>query len=157
MATLSIHTRLGTALLKGDEKGLRSLQLKDAEPSFDKIPPDSLKAAAEQLEAYFLRASNGFNLILNPAGTAFQQKVWTAVKEIPWGQQISYLELASNIGNPKAVRAVAAAIARNPLLIIIPCHRVIGSNGNLTGYSGGLWRKKWLLQHEQAAIQACLF
>lgn len=157
MATISIRTPLGTALLQGDEKGFRSLQLKDAEPFSDEAPPDSLKAAVEQLEAYFEGTEKGFSLMLNPEGTAFQQRVWAAVNEIPWGKQVSYLELASNLGNPKAVRAVAAAIGRNPLLIIIPCHRVIGSNGSLTGYAGGIWRKKWLLQHEQAAVQASLF
>lgn len=157
MATVTIQTPLGTAFLEGDETGLGSLQLIDSESLYDETLPESLKEAAKQLEAYFMGTSNGFNVVLNPKGTVFQQRVWTAVKEIPWGQQVSYLELASNLGNPKAIRAVAAAIGRNPLLIIIPCHRVIGSNGSLTGYSGGIWRKKWLLQHEQAAIQESLF
>lgn len=157
MATASIHTPLGTALLKEDENGFHSLQLNDTKQYSTEVSSASLRPAVEQLQAYFLGASSGFNLTLAPKGTDFQKMVWTAVSEIPWGQQVSYLEMASTLGNPKAVRAVAAAISKNPLLIIIPCHRVIGSNGQLTGYAGGIWRKKWLLQHEQATVQVSLF
>lgn len=157
MIRATIQTPLGTALLEGDESGLRSLNLKDTEPLGNHPPSGSLKVAATQLQAYFMGTSTGFNLLLNPNGTLFQQKVWDAVMQIPWGKQVSYLELATSLGNPKAVRAVAAAIGKNPLLIIIPCHRVIGSSGALTGYSAGLWRKKWLLGHEQTTRQTSLF
>ncbi|NJW55210.1 methylated-DNA--[protein]-cysteine S-methyltransferase, partial [Salinimicrobium oceani] len=98
-----------------------------------------------------------FNLKLNPQGTEFQKKVWQALLNIPYGRTASYMELSKEIGDPLAIRAVAAANGKNPLWILIPCHRVIGSDGSLTGYAGGLWRKKWLLEHEQQEKQQSLF
>ena len=93
-----------------------------------------------------------FDLPLAPVGTPFQQRVWTALLNIPHGVTISYGELATRLGDPKASRAVGLANGRNPISIIIPCHRVIGANGNLTGYGGGLDRKEWLLRHEGALL-----
>jgi methylated-DNA-[protein]-cysteine S-methyltransferase len=101
-----------------------------------------------QLEEYFDHRRTDFNLPTDPQGSAFQQKVWKALLRIPLGKTISYLELSRWIGDEKAVRAVGHANGQNPIPIIIPCHRVIGSNGSLTGYGGGIWRKKWLLTHE---------
>ena len=101
-----------------------------------------------QLEAYFNGTRKLFELPLQQAGTPFQQKVWTLLQDIPFGKTISYHQLAKQYGDLKAIRAVASANGRNALAIIVPCHRVIGSNGTLTGYAGGLWRKQWLLQHE---------
>ena len=98
-----------------------------------------------------------FDLKLNPKGTDFQKNVWNALLEIPYGKTISYLELSKTLGNVKAIRAVASANGKNPLWIVIPCHRVIGSNGDLTGYAGGLHRKKWLLEHERPVKQGSLF
>ncbi|WMC10182.1 methylated-DNA--[protein]-cysteine S-methyltransferase [Oceanimonas pelagia] len=114
------------------------------------LPPTSplLAEACRQLNAYFTGQLTRFTLSLAPAGTAFQQQVWQALLTIPWGEQRSYGEVASAIGNPRAVRAVGAANGRNPIPILIPCHRVIGANGSLTGYAGGLERKRWLLAHE---------
>ncbi|MBI1225245.1 MAG: methylated-DNA--[protein]-cysteine S-methyltransferase [Bacteroidetes bacterium] len=103
----------------------------------------------EQLNDYFDGKRKDFGLPLDLTGTAFQQQVWTELLQIPYGKTRSYKEQATNIGNPKAVRAVARANGDNRISIIIPCHRVIGSDGELTGYGGGLWRKKWLLEHEQ--------
>jgi methylated-DNA-[protein]-cysteine S-methyltransferase len=94
---------------------------------------------------------------LNPQGTAFQLKVWRLLLEIPYGQRISYLELSKRTGDVKAIRAVASANGKNPLWIIIPCHRVVGSDGSLTGYAGGIHRKKWLLDHESPSKQQSLF
>lgn len=110
--------------------------------------PDSLMPAAKQLKAYFAGKRTLFDLSLSSAGTDFQQRVWRAVAGIPYGKTMSYRQLACTLGSPGAVRAVAAANAKNPIWILIPCHRVIGSNGNLTGYAGGLWRKRYLLEHE---------
>lgn len=107
-----------------------------------------LVEACAQLEAYFAGRLRDFSLPLAPQGTVFQQQVWQALQQLAYGEQCSYRDIALHIGNPKAVRAVGAANGRNPLPIVIPCHRVIGANGKLTGYAGGLERKAWLLRHE---------
>ncbi len=101
-----------------------------------------------QLEEYFKGERIQFDLPFKQEGSAFQQKVWTALTGIPYGKTISYLELSRRIGNVKAIRAVGTTNGKNSISIIVPCHRVIGSNGDLTGYAGELWRKKWLLDHE---------
>ncbi len=118
-----------------------------------------LERAAAQLGEYFAGARLDFALPLAPEGTAFQQRVWRALTRIPYGQTQSYGALAAAIGKPTASRAVGAANGQNPLAIIIPCHRVIGANGSLTGYGGGLPAKRWLLAHEQqrAGAQRTLF
>jgi methylated-DNA-[protein]-cysteine S-methyltransferase len=106
-------------------------------------------AARRQLAAYFGGALTEFDLALRPEGTAFQQQVWRALRQIPYGETRSYAQLAASIGRPAAVRAVGRANGSNPLAIVIPCHRVIGSNGTLTGYGGGLTAKQWLLDLER--------
>ena len=103
---------------------------------------------SEQLQAYFAGTSKAFDLPIAQAGTTFQLQVWQALLTIPYGHLASYRDIAQKIENPKAVRAVGAANGKNPLTLIVPCHRVIGSNGTLTGYAGGVERKQWLLQHE---------
>jgi methylated-DNA-[protein]-cysteine S-methyltransferase len=109
-----------------------------------------LRVAADQLAAYFAGERTDFDLPLSPSGTPFQLSVWRALLSIPYGETISYRELARRIGNAKAVRAVGAANGRNPIPIIVPCHRVIGADGSLTGYGGGLPRKRLLLELEGA-------
>ena len=109
------------------------------------------QAAAEQLEAYFAGKRTTFSLPLRPAGTAFQLAVWQALTEIPYGETRSYGEIAAAVGNPKAARAVGMANNRNPISILIPCHRVIGSTGALVGYGGGLEKKLFLLELEKGA------
>ena len=111
-----------------------------------------LAEAEHQLAEYFLGLRQNFDLPLNPKGTAFQQKVWQALLQIPYGQTASYKEIACKIGNEKACRAVGLANHNNPIGIIIPCHRVVGANGNLTGYAGGLEKKQKLLELEQRVI-----
>lgn len=108
----------------------------------------ALKEPRAQLQAYFAGELREFDLPLAPEGTPFQQRVWRALCDIPYGETISYGELARRIGQPKASRAVGLANGRNPISIVVPCHRVIGANGSLTGYGGGLERKRWLLAHE---------
>ncbi len=152
-----IETPLGWAKIKGDLKGLRSISILDQKPLEINEVPELLEDAAYQLKEYFEGTRKVFDLDLNPQGTEFQLRVWKELKTIPYGKQISYLELSKKLGDVKAIRAVAAANGKNPLWIIIPCHRVIGSNGDLVGYAGGLHRKKWLLNHESPAKQGSLF
>uniref|UniRef100_UPI004048D59F methylated-DNA--[protein]-cysteine S-methyltransferase n=1 Tax=Rheinheimera sp. TaxID=1869214 RepID=UPI004048D59F len=112
--------------------------------------PSALTAlAADQLQAYFAGTLQQFSLPLAASGTVFQQQVWQALCTVPFGTTCSYADIANQIDNKKAVRAVGAANGRNPIAIIVPCHRVIGANGTLTGYAGGLDKKAWLLKHEQ--------
>ena len=157
METVFIHTPLGIAKLVGDEKGLASITvLNDEIPASDVIP-EILEDAVYQLQEYFEGQRESFSLSLNPNGTDFQKKVWHALQAIPYGKTISYLELSKSLGDVKAIRAVAAANGKNPLWIVVPCHRVIGSDGSLVGYAGGIHRKKWLLNHESPAKQQSLF
>lgn len=106
------------------------------------------KKCIQQLDEYFANKRNTFDLPLAAEGSDFQKTVWRELEKIPYGKTISYLELAKRLGNEKTIRAAASANGKNPHAIIVPCHRVIGSKGSLTGYAGGLWRKKWLLEHE---------
>jgi methylated-DNA-[protein]-cysteine S-methyltransferase len=152
-----IETPLGWAKIEGDLEGLRSLSILDKKPLEINEVPELLEDAAYQLKEYFEGTRKVFDLDLNPQGTEFQLRVWNELKTIPYGKQVSYLELSKKLGDVKAIRAVAAANGKNPLWIIIPCHRVIGSNGDLVGYAGGLHRKKWLLNHESPAKQGSLF
>ncbi|WP_297693327.1 methylated-DNA--[protein]-cysteine S-methyltransferase [uncultured Eudoraea sp.] len=157
MAIAFISTPLGSAKLEGDENGLNSVTVLEQDEPESKIIPDVLVDAVYQLNEYFEGKRQNFDLLLNPEGTEFQKKVWSLLSEIPYGKTISYLELSRRFGDEKAIRAVAAANGKNPLWIIIPCHRVIGSDGSLTGYAGGLHRKKWLLNHESPSKQQSLF
>jgi methylated-DNA-[protein]-cysteine S-methyltransferase len=112
------------------------------------LPPMAIQAV-EQLIEYFNGNRRVFELPLSQEGTAFQQKVWQELMHIPFGKTISYLELSRKLGDPKVIRAAAAANGKNNIAIVVPCHRVIGSNRELVGYGGGIWRKKWLLEHEK--------
>jgi methylated-DNA-[protein]-cysteine S-methyltransferase len=116
--------------------------------------PGEMAEVRAQLEAYFAGELTTFTVDLAPHGTPFQQRVWSELRRIPYGETMSYRELAQRIGDPRAVRAVAGANARNPIAIIVPCHRVIGADGSLTGFGGGLERKRWLLEHEGAGAPA---
>ncbi|MFD2788278.1 Methylated-DNA--protein-cysteine methyltransferase [Arenibacter antarcticus] len=155
--TAFLKTPLGIAKLEGDENGLTSLSILDRDEKPTDIIPEELEDAVYQLKEYFDGSRTQFSLLLNPIGTEFQNKVWKALELIPYGKTVSYLELSKTLGDPNAIRAVASANGKNPLWIIIPCHRVIGSDGSLTGYAGGLHRKKWLLEHENPAKQQSLF
>ena len=157
MTRTGFETPLGYAILEGDENGLSRVYVAEYKPKFSETIPEPLQQAEVQLKEYFFGKRETFNLKINPEGTDFQKKVWELLLKIPFGKTSSYLELSKEFGNTKAIRAVAAANGRNPLWIIVPCHRVIGSDGSLTGYAGGLWRKKWLLEHEQPQKQQSLF
>jgi O-6-methylguanine DNA methyltransferase len=149
-----IESPIGPILLAGNEKGLKRLTfLKDKkriETPADWIENKELfREAAKQLEAYFTGKLESFNLKLAPEGTNFQKSVWKALCKIPYGETRTYKEIAESVGKPKAYRAVGLANNRNPIAIIIPCHRVIGANGKLTGYASGLDIKEFLLELEK--------
>ncbi|HET9482898.1 MAG TPA: methylated-DNA--[protein]-cysteine S-methyltransferase [Xanthomonadales bacterium] len=152
-----VPTPIGRLLLVAGARGLVRISF-DGRWSYAELGADwhegsaLLDDAARQLEAYFAGARTGFSLPCAAAGTPFQQRVWRALAEIPHGTVESYRALAQRIGAPAAVRAVGAANGRNPLPIVVPCHRVIGADGSLTGFGGGLELKRWLLAHEGADL-----
>lgn len=147
---------LGVVKIVGYANGISEINILDEGEVSDSIPND-LEQAVIQLQEYFEGKRTHFDLKLNPKGTDFQQSVWQELLNIPYGETLSYMELSKKIGDVKAIRAVAAANGKNPLWIVIPCHRVIGTDGSLTGYAGGLWRKKWLLELENPTNQQSLF
>lgn len=157
MKKARIKTPLGIAEVEGDENGITKISVENDTEDISIEIPSELKEASLQLQEYFEGKRKEFNFKTNPKGTEFQQKVWQALLEIPYGKTTSYLELSKKLGDVKAIRAVASANGKNPLWIVVPCHRVIGSDGSLTGYAGGLWRKKWLLEHENPSPQQALF
>jgi methylated-DNA-[protein]-cysteine S-methyltransferase len=157
MEKAHIKTPLGITLIEGDENGIAKIWVLNEDVPVTKKIPAVLKNAAKQLTEYFDGKRDSFDFTLNPQGTDFQKKVWKALLEIPFGKTTSYQELSIKLGDVKAIRAVASANGKNPLWVVVPCHRVIGSDGSLTGYAGGLWRKKWLIEHETPPIQQSLF
>ena len=156
METTYIKTPLGIARIEGDENGVSAISVLD-EGAISISIPEILQNAVNQLNEYFEGKRLNFDLKLNPKGTDFQKKVWKGLLQIPYGKTRTYLEQSKVLGDVKAIRAVASANGKNPLWIVVPCHRVIGSDGSLTGYAGGLRRKKWLLEHENPTMQQSLF
>jgi len=162
LQTTYYKTPLGTAKIVGDENGIQSVSVLDEDFSTaleetNMKTPDCLQECVTQLDQYFSGQRIDFDLKLNPQGTDFQKKVWDELLNIPFNKTRTYLEQSKALGDVKAIRAVASANGKNPIWIIIPCHRVIGSDGSLTGYAGGIWRKKWLLAHENPVKQQSLF
>ena len=158
MVQVYIQSPVGITLIEGDKNGVQKILVydhKNISPS--KTIPKLLQPAVKQLIEYFEGNRTDFDFSINPQGTEFQKRVWDALLEIPFGKTMSYMELTKKLGDVKAIRAVASANGKNPLWIVVPCHRVIGSDGSLTGYAGGLWRKKWLLEHENPVKQQSLF
>lgn len=148
--TAYIKTPLGIATIIGDKNGISEISISDEGVQSETIPV-ILEDAFNQLLDYFDGKRTSFDFKINPKGTEFQKKVWQSLLEIPFGKTCSYMDLSKKLGDVKAIRAVASANGKNPLWIVVPCHRVIGTDGSLTGYAGGLWRKKWLLEHENPA------
>ena len=159
--TTYCKTPVGTAKIVGDKNGIKAVSILDegtvSVALMNQKTPFCLQDCVVQLEEYFNGKRDHFNLTVNPKGTAFQKKVWKSLLKIPYGKTKNYLEQSTTLGDVKAIRAVASAIGKNPLWIVIPCHRVLGSDGSLTGYAGGVWRKKWLLNHENPVKQQSLF
>ncbi|MEQ9438782.1 MAG: methylated-DNA--[protein]-cysteine S-methyltransferase [Cyclobacteriaceae bacterium] len=153
--TISHPSPLGDLLISGNERFITGIRYADMNPDMveevTKAPeaPALLRRCATHLDEYFAGWRRTFSLPLQQEGTPFQQSVWNALQKVPFGKTNTYLEVARRIGNEKSVRAVGLSNGKNQITIIVPCHRIVGANGTLTGYSGGLWRKKWLLEHEQ--------
>lgn len=160
-ATTFYKTPIGIAKIVGDKNGIQQVAVLDENEVdnslLEQSVPNCLQECVIQLEEYFSGKRTQFNLTVNPKGTAFQIKVWKSLLTIKYGETSTYLVQSKKLGNPKAIRAVASANGKNPLWIIIPCHRIIGSDGSLTGYAGGIWRKKWLLELENPVKQQSLF
>ncbi|WP_299986941.1 methylated-DNA--[protein]-cysteine S-methyltransferase [uncultured Pontibacter sp.] len=161
--TTYIDSPLGSLRISGTNQGITEVRFCEAE-EVSTVQTTALPACisdcVQQLEEYFAGERQDFDLVLAPAGTTFQKQVWQELQGIPHGKTTSYLAVSRAVSGEKAIRAVGAANGRNPICIVVPCHRVIGSDGSLTGYAGGLWRKEWLLRHEGAlrtATQTSLF
>ena len=161
ITTTTMQSPVGTLTLTAVDGRLTGLHM-DGQRHAPAASPDwerddaGLAAVVEQLEDYFAGRRESFDVPLDLAGTAFQRSVWAGLLEIPYGETMSYGELARRVGRPGASRAVGLANGRNPVAIIVPCHRVIGANGTMTGYGGGLDRKVWLLDHERSRRGAAL-
>lgn len=145
-----MESPLGNILLEADDKGITIVQFSWLE----NVPKESsnsiLNKCAQELSEYFIDKRMFFTVPLSLNGTDFQMRVWDELLNIPYGTTTSYLKMAQKLGDEKVIRAAASANGKNPIAIIVPCHRVIGTNGELTGYAGGLDKKKWLLEHEGA-------
>lgn len=140
---------IGLLEIRATDAGITHITFVDAQAEPARGHP-LIERCKAQLEEYFQGRRRTFDVPLAPQGTDFQQRVWLRLREVPYGETCSYATISSGIGSPQSHRAVGAANGRNPLSIVVPCHRVIGSSGQLTGYAGGLERKQWLLRHEQA-------
>lgn len=150
-------TEIGWLEVKGNETKIHSILFFDQEPEVSEFQPEIAKKLILQLDDYFKKGIWNFDVELSPSGTSFQKTVWSELEKIPFGKTISYLDLAKNLGDEKTIRAAASANGKNPISILIPCHRVIGKDGNLTGYAGGLHRKKFLLELEKGIHSPTLF
>ncbi len=152
MLTAYFKTPVGIAQITEEDGFITKISILDGE--FDIKPAQSvlLREAVKQLGEYFTGGRKVFDFPIKQKGTDFQQKVWNELSKIGYGTTISYLKQSKLMNNPLGIRAIAAANGKNNLWIVVPCHRVIGSNGSLTGYAGGLWRKEWLLRHEAVTM-----
>lgn len=145
---LFYRTPLGVARITDDDGFISAISIRDEDIEVNEPETDLLKTVALQFDEYFAGKRKDFDFPIKQAGTDFQQKVWQQLLQIPYGNTTSYAALSNQMKSPLAIRAIASANGRNNLWIVVPCHRVIGSDGSLTGYAGGLWRKQWLLEHE---------
>lgn len=155
--TAYLQTPLGSLEIVASNQGVSSVLFVENQTTSNSILAECLEKPVLQLQEYFAKKRKDFDLKLAPTGTDFQQKVWRELNTIPYGKTTTYAAMAAKLGNPKVIRAAASANGKNPISIIIPCHRVIGTDGSLTGYAGGLYRKKWLLAHESPSLQTSLF
>lgn len=152
MATTYYRSDIGLIEITGTDEGIVAVGFAEIATQQRSSSPAFLQECVEQLDEYFQGERTTFSLKLIPKGTAFQQQVWQQLLKIPYGETATYQDIAVALGKPNASQAVGNANANNPIAIIIPCHRVIGNDGKLTGYAGGLWRKEWLLKHEGALM-----
>ena len=154
--TCVINSPVGNISIEGDRQGVSKISFTEDQKTSAEIPK-VLQECVNRLKEYFAGKRKTFSIPLNLKGTDFQKKVWHLLLEIPFSKRVSYAEQSRRYGDSKAIRAIANANGKNPIAIVIPCHRVIGSDGSLTGYAGGIWRKKWLLNHESENKQQRLF
>lgn len=158
MHTVFMQSPIGVIEIVGNSEGVSSILFKDdVSLAISETIPRELNDVVTQLQEYFEGKRSTFNVKISPKGTDFQKRVWNELLNIPFGKTLNYQQIANKLGDPKVIRAAASANGKNPISIIIPCHRVIGSDGSLTGYAGGLHRKKWLLEHENPWQQQSLF
>ena len=152
MPTAYHQTPIGYVRITEEDDFIISIHMLDEE--FEALPPETplLKMAVQQLDEYFAGERKIFDFPLKQRGTEFQLKVWEQLSKIPYGTTISYLQESKFMNNPLGIRAIASANGKNNLVIVVPCHRVIGTDGSLTGFGCGIWRKKWLLEHESRVM-----
>ncbi|MFA6083001.1 methylated-DNA--[protein]-cysteine S-methyltransferase [Mucilaginibacter sp.] len=148
MQEVYYRTPVGIALIVAEDGYITKVSIRDEELEETTTDSPILLEAIKQLREYFEGERKDFDLPIKQPGSSFQQEVWQQLLQIKYGSTITYLQQSQLMKNPLAIRAIAAANGKNNLWIVVPCHRVIGSNGSLTGYAGGLWRKQWLLEHE---------
>ena len=154
MESIQFKSTLGVIEITGNDAGIQTIRIQEEHQIRERPIPKVLEASVEQLKEYIEGSRTTFTFLMNPKGTEFQKQVWKILLTIPFGKTLPYIEVAQIYGNTKAVRAVATAIGKNPILVAVPCHRVIGSNGSLVGFAAGLEKKKWLLENEGFPFQA---
>ncbi|HWD89384.1 MAG TPA: methylated-DNA--[protein]-cysteine S-methyltransferase [Mucilaginibacter sp.] len=152
MTTIYHSTPIGVARIREEDGFISSVCIRDLADGESGETNPVLQEAIKQLNEYFGGTRKEFDLPIKQSGSAFQQEVWNCLLKIPYGKTINYLQQSKIMNNPLAIRAIASTNGKNDLAIVVPCHRVIGSDGSLTGYAGGLWRKKWLLEHEAKVL-----
>jgi methylated-DNA-[protein]-cysteine S-methyltransferase len=152
MPVAYFRTPVGIARITEEEGFIASVSIRDEEYEIEPAATELLQTAIDQLNEYFAGTRKEFTFPIKQEGSGFQQQVWNELLRIPYGATITYAQQSNQMNNPLAIRAIASANGRNHLWVVVPCHRVIGSDGSLTGYAGGVWRKKWLLEHEAKVL-----
>jgi len=148
MPVAYFRTPVGIARITEEDGFIASISIRDEEYEIEPAATELLQTAIDELNEYFAGTRKEFTFPIKQEGSDFQQQVWDELLRIPYGATITYAQQSNQMNNPLAIRAIASANGRNHLWVVVPCHRVIGSDGSLTGYAGGVWRKKWLLEHE---------
>lgn len=152
MPVAYFRTPVGIARITEEDGFIASVSIRDEEYEIEPATTELLQTAIDQLNEYFAGTRKEFTFPVKQEGSEFQQQVWDELLHIPYGATITYAQQSNQMNNPLAIRAIASANGRNHLWVVVPCHRVIGSDGSLTGYAGGVWRKKWLLEHEAKVL-----
>jgi methylated-DNA-[protein]-cysteine S-methyltransferase len=152
MPVAYFRTPVGIARIIEEDGFIASVSIRDEEHEIEPASTKLLQTAIDQLNEYFAGTRKEFTFPIKQEGSEFQQQVWDELLRIPYGATITYAQQSNQMNNPLAIRAIASANGRNHLWVVVPCHRVIGSDGSLTGYAGGVWRKKWLLEHEAKVL-----
>ncbi|MFC0514051.1 methylated-DNA--[protein]-cysteine S-methyltransferase [Mucilaginibacter angelicae] len=152
MPVAYFRTPVGIARIIQEDGFITSVSIRDEEYEIEPASTRLLQTVIDQLNEYFAGTRKEFTFPIKQAGSDFQQQVWEGLLSIPYGKTITYAQQSNQMNNPLAIRAIASANGRNSLWVVVPCHRVIGSDGSLTGYAGGVWRKKWLLEHEARVL-----